>query len=65
MAATTGLPEVGEIVELVSMGRPDYTTMRFEVLAVDPRTGLMEAKACEADADGQFTHIRMKLSRLQ
>jgi len=62
MAATTGLPEVGEIVELRT---PDCNTMRFEVIAVDPRTGLMEAKACEANADGQFTHIRMKLSRLQ
>jgi len=61
MADTTGLPQVGEIVELSAMEIPGGNIMRFEVTAVNSRTGLMEAKACEANADGQFTHIRMKL----
>jgi len=61
----TGLPEVGEIVEISVLENPSGKTIRFEVISVDPRTGLMEAKACEANADGQFPHIRMKLERLQ
>ena len=65
MADTTGLPQVGEIVELEAVGKSERGTMRFEVIALDPQSGWIEAKACEANADGQFTHIRMKLSRLQ
>ena len=61
MADTTGLPEVGEIVELAETGKPDGESTRFEVISMDPRTGLMEAKACEANPDGEFTHIRMRL----
>jgi len=65
MADTIGLPQVGEIIELSAMGKPDGITVRFEVISMDPQTGLMEARACDANADGEFTHIRMKLTRLQ
>jgi len=65
MADTTGLPEVGEIVELAEIGKPDGKGTRFEVISMDPRTGLMEAKACEANANGRFTHIRMRLARFE
>ena len=58
MADTTGLPQVGEIVELEAVGKSGRGTMRFEVIAVGPQAGWMEAKACEA-------LIRMTLSRLQ
>jgi hypothetical protein len=63
MADATRLP-VGEIVELAETGKPDGKSTRFEVISMDPRTGLLEAKACEANADGEFTHIRMRLARL-
>jgi len=60
-----GLPEVGEIIELAPLHNPRGKIMRFEVISVDPRTLLMEAKACEANPDGEFTHIRMRLERAQ
>jgi len=60
-----GLPQVGEIIELVAPRAPGGKAVKFEVISVDPRTRLMEAKACEANPDGQFTHIRMRLERLQ
>lgn len=59
-----GLPKVGDILEL-SAAAPDAKNMRFEVISVDPRTGLMEARACEPNADGEHTLIRMSLRRLQ
>jgi len=65
MADVTALPKPGEIIELVPLGKPDAKTVRLEVISMDPRTGLMEAKACEANPDGEFTHIRMVLARLQ
>jgi hypothetical protein len=61
----TGMPKVGEIIELSAMGNPHAQTMRFEIISVDPRTNLIEARACKANADGEYSHIRMKLGRLQ
>lgn len=60
-----GLPQVGEVVEISSMEQPHAKAARFEVISVDPRSGLIEARACEANADGEHTHVRMRLQRLQ
>ncbi|HXX18332.1 MAG TPA: hypothetical protein VEJ46_02920 [Candidatus Acidoferrum sp.] len=64
-AMDAGLPKIGEIIELSAMGNSHAWNLKFEVVAVDPRTGLMEARACEANADGEHTLIRMLLRRLQ
>jgi hypothetical protein len=44
---------------------PQAKVTRFEVIAVDPRSGLMEAKVCEVNAEGRYRPIRMSLQRLQ
>jgi hypothetical protein len=59
-----GLPRIGEILEL-SLMELQAMTMRFEVIAVDPCTGVMEAKACEPNSNGEHWYIRMRLQRLQ
>lgn len=60
-----GLPEVGQIIELSAMDSPNEKVLRFEVISVDTRTGLMEARACESNSDGEHVRIRMFLWRLQ
>ncbi len=59
-----GLFRVGEILELTAV-EPEAESTRFEVIAVDPRTGLIEARSCEANRDGEHWLIRMRLQRLQ
>ncbi len=59
-----GFPRVGEILELSSLA-PNAKSTRFVVISADAKTGLMEAKACEANADGEHLLIRMRLQRLQ
>jgi hypothetical protein len=59
------LPRIGEIVELFAVDNPDSQDSRYEIISVDPGTCLIEARACEANADGEHTHIRMRLHRLQ
>ena len=61
----TGMPKVGEIIELAAMGNPRVRAHRFEVISVDPLTHLIEARACEANANGEHSHVRMRLERLQ
>ena len=59
-----GMPRVGQIIEFCESGNPRGTGRRFEIISVNPQTRLIEARACEANADGRHSHIRMKLERL-
>lgn len=59
------MPKVGEIIELCALGNPHAKSWKFEVVSVDPWTHLIEARACEPNANGEHSHIRMKLERMQ
>ena len=61
----SSLPKVDEIVELSVIGNPQVEVLKFEVISVDAQTGLMEARACQANADGEHCLIRTLLGRLQ
>ena len=59
-----GLPRIGEIVELSSTENPQAKTAKFEIISFDPTTGLIEARACEPNPDGEHTFLRMLLQRI-